>query len=119
MPAGVFSARSVRSSDGVKPTLFMRATTEAPISDTQARDKLQSYNVPSQTIKSRQSRERIKAGQHVRMVRFGQRLFINDLFAVKFAVRELQTHPFRHIIHRRAHAARRRLRIGIALELLD
>ena len=43
MPTGAFSARKVRNSDGVKPKLFMLATREAPISNFQVPNKLQSY----------------------------------------------------------------------------
>ena len=51
-------------------------------------------------------------------MRFGQRLFINDLFAFKFAVPKLQLQPLRQVVCRRTHTARWRLRIWIAFELL-
>jgi hypothetical protein len=52
------------------------------------------------------------------MMRFGQRFLVNDLFPIKFAIPELQPHPFRQIIHRRTDAARGGLRVRIAFELL-
>ena len=51
-------------------------------------------------------------------MRFGQRLFIDDLFVFKFAVRELQPQPLRQVVYRRTHTARWRLCIWIAFEFL-
>ena len=46
-------------------------------------------DVPSQAVEGRHLRERIKSCEHVRMMSFGQRLFADDLLAIKFSIGEL------------------------------
>ena len=72
-------------------------------------------HIPTQTIKRRLSAQLAETGDELRRLCFRQLGSGDDGLAVHFALVHFHHHPFCHVIDRRAHAARGRLRVGLAL----